>query len=121
MCRRASQCPSWRRRSRAAGAKDARDLAEEHRNVELGDEVERIHLVGEVGGVADLERDPSVGIEAYTGLGSPDHLVGEIDPRTRACGNSRAISRAPSPRPVPMSIARSGSGWTLEERRGERR
>ena len=42
-------------------------------------------------------------------------------PRTRAWGNSRAISSAPVPVPVPMSRARSGAGLDVEQGGGEGR
>ena len=58
----------------AARAQDARDLREERRHVELGDEVEGLVLEGQVGGVGDLERDPSLRVEADSVLGAADHL-----------------------------------------------
>src|SRR6476619_5923583 len=43
-------------------AQHARDLREEWRHIELGDEVEGVLLKGQVGGIGDLERDPSLRI-----------------------------------------------------------
>src|SRR3954447_362452 len=63
----------------AAGPQDAGDLREERRHVELSDQVEGVVAEGQVRGVADLERDPALGIQPDPLLGATDHLLGEVD------------------------------------------
>ncbi len=96
-----------------SGPQHAGHLGEERGHVELGDQVEGVVILGEGGGVADLEGDPPVGIEPDPGLRLPDHLLGDVDAADAAPAGTRARSAAPrSPVPVPMSSARSGAGST---------
>ena len=92
------RAPARRDHGVTAWPQDPRDLGEEGRHVELGDEVERILAPGQRGGVADAEGDPALGIQTDPRLSAADHLLGDVDAADAGVGELARDQQCPRAR-----------------------
>ena len=79
----------------APGPQDAGHLGDEGRHVEVGDQVEGLVVVGQLGGVRDPEGDPALGIEADLAGWRRESSPRRCRPRERSPAETRAPGAAP--------------------------